>query len=388
VLQEQGPQLAQWSVSAARLAAGAARLAAGAADNPPLSAAARRETDLDEVLQSTTVFANVSKGVLAKREDLIQAFGTDDSAAICRRILAEGELQVSDKERRVELDEVFRDVASVLSEKCINPETRKPYTISMLERALRDAHFSVDPKRAAKAQAAEALRALEGRLPIQRARMRLRLLVPLGAKEELTEMLAARGAVVEERGLQAGMVAVTCLVEPGAYRPLHALAAGAGSGGRVDVLALAVAADEPDAETSLPPALFITGPSAPPDGGLELAARPSGALASSGFAPAAAVASVPAPRAAPTSGTAPVVCSRGPIAELPEEHASRRERFSELDALQPGWTVELRGRGDGAPVEAVFFSPAGERAGAFAAARRAALQASKAAAGAATAPVT
>ena len=62
---------------------------------------------------------------------------------------------MSDKERKVELDTLFRDVASVLSEKCINPDTRRPYTISMLERALRDVHFSVDPKRSAKAQALE-----------------------------------------------------------------------------------------------------------------------------------------------------------------------------------------------------------------------------------------
>lgn len=55
----------------------------------------------------------------------------------------------------MELDTLFRDVASVLSEKCINPESNRPYTISMLERALRDVHFSVDPKRPAKAQALE-----------------------------------------------------------------------------------------------------------------------------------------------------------------------------------------------------------------------------------------
>lgn len=34
--------------------------------------------------------------------------------------------QVSDKERKVELDTLFRDVASVLSEKCINPESNRP----------------------------------------------------------------------------------------------------------------------------------------------------------------------------------------------------------------------------------------------------------------------
>uniref|UniRef100_A0A8C4UFD6 Ribosome maturation protein SDO1/SBDS N-terminal domain-containing protein n=1 Tax=Falco tinnunculus TaxID=100819 RepID=A0A8C4UFD6_FALTI len=40
------------------------------------------EKDLDEVLQTHTVFVNVSKGQVAKREDLVQAFGTDDQTEI------------------------------------------------------------------------------------------------------------------------------------------------------------------------------------------------------------------------------------------------------------------------------------------------------------------
>lgn len=67
-------------------------------------------------------------------------------------------IQVSDKERKMEYDNLFRDVASVLSEKCVNPETNRPYTVTMLERALRDVHFNVDPKKAAKQQALEVRR--------------------------------------------------------------------------------------------------------------------------------------------------------------------------------------------------------------------------------------
>jgi ribosome maturation protein Sdo1 len=62
---------------------------------------------------------------------------------------------VADKERKVEYDNLFRDVASVLVEKCVNPDTNRPYTITMLERALRDVHFNLDPKKAAKQQALE-----------------------------------------------------------------------------------------------------------------------------------------------------------------------------------------------------------------------------------------
>lgn len=53
-----------------------------------------REKDLDEVLQTTAVFTSVSKGVLAKKEDLQLVFKTDDEEKICLRILSEGEFQV------------------------------------------------------------------------------------------------------------------------------------------------------------------------------------------------------------------------------------------------------------------------------------------------------
>lgn len=44
------------------------------------------EKDLDEVLQSQTVYSNVSKGILAKSKDLVAAFGTDDQGKICLEV--------------------------------------------------------------------------------------------------------------------------------------------------------------------------------------------------------------------------------------------------------------------------------------------------------------
>jgi ribosome maturation protein SDO1 len=52
------------------------------------------ETDIDEVLQTSEVFQNVSKGQVAQTEDLVKAFGTSDRLAICKLILSKGDLQV------------------------------------------------------------------------------------------------------------------------------------------------------------------------------------------------------------------------------------------------------------------------------------------------------
>lgn len=110
------------------------------------------ETDIDEVLQSKTVFANVSKGQVAKKEDLVACFGMEDQPAICLEILAKGELQVSEKERHVQQDSMLKEIATAVSEMCVNPETKRPYTVTLIEKGMKDIHFAVKPNRNAKQQ--------------------------------------------------------------------------------------------------------------------------------------------------------------------------------------------------------------------------------------------
>ncbi|KAL2766148.1 ribosome maturation protein SBDS [Daubentonia madagascariensis] len=110
------------------------------------------EKDLDEVLQTHSVFVNVSKGQVAKKEDLISAFGTDDQTEICKQILTKGEVQVSDKERHTQLEQMFRDIATIVADKCVNPETKRPYTVILIERAMKDIHYSVKPNKSTKQQ--------------------------------------------------------------------------------------------------------------------------------------------------------------------------------------------------------------------------------------------
>ncbi|KAL3140164.1 54S ribosomal protein L2 mitochondrial [Trebouxia sp. C0009 RCD-2024] len=344
------------------------------------------EKDIDEVLQATTVFGNVSKGTLAKHEDLVDVFGTGDEEKICRIILAEGDLQVSDKERQLELDSLFKDVASVLSEKCINPDNNKPYTISMLERALKDVHFSVDLHRNAKQQALEALPILQAKFAIKRALMRLQIQVPQSCKAEAIELLAKLEADVETKDFSASQMTITCLVEPGHFRQIHSWVQQSSEGqGRLEVVSLA-AIDDTDTSAAFDSATpqhlqSPTTSAAAPDGA---AADPTAAkaISNSGFvAPSQAL---PTRRNAPAQSSSreeanlgEVIYPRGSISGLPEAHASRKERFAELEDLQRGWEVELRGRKGGTTVDAFFFSPTGESVGAFVNARRAALKASK-----------
>ncbi|CAK9292880.1 unnamed protein product [Gordionus sp. m RMFG-2023] len=110
------------------------------------------EKDIDEVLQTPVVFANLSRGQIAKKEDLISAFGTDNMMEACLKILEKGDLQISDKERQNNQQTMFKDIATIVSNKCINPETNKPYPITMIENAMKEIHYSINPKKNSKQQ--------------------------------------------------------------------------------------------------------------------------------------------------------------------------------------------------------------------------------------------
>ncbi|CAM9464539.1 unnamed protein product [Scytosiphon promiscuus] len=191
----------------------------------------RVETDLDEVLQIESVFENVSKGVLAKNKDLMKAFGTDNQLEACRIILEKGEMQVSDKERQVALESVFRDVATIVSEKCVNPASNRPYTVSMIEKAMRDVHFSAHPTRSAKQQALEVIKKLKEVMPIDRAKMKLRITTDQESSspelEHLKDTLRDLGVDGFDSGAGAsgggsgGGEVLDFLVDPGMYREVE-----------------------------------------------------------------------------------------------------------------------------------------------------------------------
>lgn len=182
--------------------------------NKVLSWRTRVEKDLDEVLQSHTVYSNVSKGVLAKSKDLIKAFGTDDLTKICVEILEKGELQVSGKEREAQLSSQFRDIATIVMEKTINPETRRPYTMTMIERLMHEIHFAVDPNLTSKEQALKVIKKLIEHFPIKRAPLTVRFTAPKSNLAGLMEKLDEWNAIViskDESGSQSSLV---CEIEP------------------------------------------------------------------------------------------------------------------------------------------------------------------------------
>lgn len=115
---------------------------------------------------------------------------------------------------------------------CVNPESKRPYTVSAIMRSLKEVHFSVNVKKSAKLQALKCIDKLKKVMPIERAQMRLLLSVPAkGARELLGKVKDMEDAVVVREAWGDTTLQVEVLVLPGLFRTLHELVQEATRGG-------------------------------------------------------------------------------------------------------------------------------------------------------------
>ncbi|KAG8698918.1 hypothetical protein FRC09_006942 [Ceratobasidium sp. 395] len=182
------------------------------------------ETDLDEVLQINNVFLNVSKGQACNSDELQKAFGKTDVSEIVKEILKKGELQVGDKERAHESSQLWKEIATQVAEKCVDPSTQRPYPVGIIEKAMTEAGFSVKTGKNAKAQVLECIKHLQSHstLPIQRARMRIRITMPSKDGKRLKEQILQGAEKVEDEDWGEDWE-VTILIDPGQFRVLTEL---------------------------------------------------------------------------------------------------------------------------------------------------------------------
>lgn len=139
--------------------------------------------------------------------------------------MKKGELQVGEKERDHDLSAIRKEIATLVAEKCVDPATQRPYPVGIIEKAMAEAGFSVRPGKNAKShvrspciligllnfllgadgetQVSECIKLLQtdSKLPIQRARMRVRVAVPAADAERLKAKVLEGADTIERDAL-------------------------------------------------------------------------------------------------------------------------------------------------------------------------------------------
>lgn len=59
---------------------------------------------------------------------------------------------MSGKERESQADSLLKEISTIVAEKCVNPSTKLPYPVAVIEKAIKDLHFSPSLTKNAKQQ--------------------------------------------------------------------------------------------------------------------------------------------------------------------------------------------------------------------------------------------
>lgn len=188
------------------------------------------DAELLEVMVVDDVFTHWSDGKRASEEELTKGFETTDVATIARRIFDEGDVQLTQEQRKRMLDQKHKRILDTICRISWNPQAKMPHPRERIERALVEGKFKVDPLRRVSSQVEEAIKVLKPLLPIAVARIDVAVKVPAEYTGKAYGQIRQMAKVKSEEWQADGSLVVVLDMPAGAqtdvYDSLNALTQG------------------------------------------------------------------------------------------------------------------------------------------------------------------
>ncbi|RLI98659.1 MAG: ribosome assembly factor SBDS [Candidatus Aenigmatarchaeota archaeon] len=125
-----------------------------------------KDYSMENILAANEIFKDAKKGERASSSELEKEFGTTEVFEVAKRIIRDGEVQLTTEQRRKHVEEKKLQIASIISKQGVNPKTKLPHPQQRILNAMEEAHVSVDPFKPADEQVKRVLEAIREIIPI------------------------------------------------------------------------------------------------------------------------------------------------------------------------------------------------------------------------------
>ncbi|MEK6957664.1 MAG: ribosome assembly factor SBDS [archaeon] len=167
-----------------------------------------KEVSTDDLLASEMVFKDAHKGEEKNAESLKKVFGTTDIAKIAKRIVSEGEVQLTTQQRHGIAEKKRKEIVAFISRNAFNPQTNTPHPAQRIENALDQIKFSVDINKSVKEQITEVLKEIKKLIPISMENFRVAVKIPAQYAGKASPVLHKYGVQKEEWQNDGSLVAM------------------------------------------------------------------------------------------------------------------------------------------------------------------------------------
>ena len=134
--------------------------------------------DIREVLMFPKIFSDAKKGMTAPENRVQAVFGTTDPNEVAKKIIQDGEVQVTAEYRNAIVQQRRQRVIDLIHRNGVDPRTNAPHPLTRIESALTEAKVKIDEYKPAEDQIQTILREIMPILPIKFVKKEIQLTIP------------------------------------------------------------------------------------------------------------------------------------------------------------------------------------------------------------------
>lgn len=158
----------------------------------------KSDENIREMLKAEKVFSDAKKGELAEQKDLLEVFGTVDFFGVAKKMIEEGEIQLTSEYREQLRIEKRKKIVQMIHRVCIEPKSGLPHPILRIENALEEAKVKIDENKSAEDQVNEIISKLKPIIPIKVDEKISILTMPMHYASKLRGILSGYGHIESE----------------------------------------------------------------------------------------------------------------------------------------------------------------------------------------------
>jgi len=157
-----------------------------------------KDVSLDELLASEEIYEDARKGLRVAGEKVNKTFGTNDLNTVIKKIIIEGEVQITTEQRREMLEEKRRAIANVISKRGVNPQTGLPHPPDRILRAMDEAKIRIELEKRVEEQIDGILKEIQTIIPIKFEKVQIAVKIPPSFAGKASNIMRSFGSLLKE----------------------------------------------------------------------------------------------------------------------------------------------------------------------------------------------
>ncbi len=179
--------------------------------------------EMECVLAVEDIFEDAKKGDRASEEDLLRAFDTLDTLEISKRIIKDGEIQLTTEQRKRIRDQKKSKVINIIATNAINPQTSGPHPPARIERAMDEAGVTIDISKSVDDLVKEAMKKIRPIIPIRFEEVDIAVKVPAEYATKSYGDIHGFGQLIKEEWQSDGSLIIVIKIPAGRQDDFYSL---------------------------------------------------------------------------------------------------------------------------------------------------------------------